>query len=67
MALRIELTQVEQTEIGAAAAAGAENPGADGEGFDIFKRNLDERRRNHAISSSTMRAAAAMARMTGPS
>jgi hypothetical protein len=35
-ALAIELPHVEQGEIGTAATAGAENPGADGERFDLF-------------------------------
>ena len=66
VAFRVEPAQVEQAQIGAAAATGAENPGADGEGFDILKRNLGEGWLIHATSSSTARAAAAMARMTGP-
>ena len=66
IAFRVEPAQVEQAQIGAAAATGAENPGADGKRFDILKRNLGENRLIHATSSSTARAAAAMARMTGP-
>ena len=66
IAFRVEPAQVEQGQIGAAAATGAEDPGADGKGLDIFKRNLGESRLIHATSSSTARAAAAMARMTGP-
>src|SRR6266702_605325 len=66
VALRVELAQVEQAKIGTAAATGAENPGADGEGFDILKRNLGESLLVHATNSSTTRAAAAMARITGP-
>ena len=66
IALRVEPAQVEQAQIGTAAATGAENPGADSEGFDILKRNLGENRLIHATSSSTVRAAAAMARMIGP-
>ena len=66
VALGIEPAQVEQAEIGAAAAAGAEDPGADRERFDFLEADRLQFRLAHDTSSSTMRAAAAMPRMTGP-
>ena len=40
MALLVERAHVQQTEIGAAAAAGAEHPGADGKRFDVFQSDV---------------------------
>ena len=38
--LLVEGAHVQKAEIGAAAAAGAQNPGADGERFDVVQRDV---------------------------
>ena len=40
MALLVEGAHVQKAEIGAAAAAGAQDPGADGKRFDVIQRDV---------------------------
>ncbi len=66
MAVGIEPAQIEQAEIGTAAAAGAQDPGADRQCLDVVEADVLQLTVAHDTSSSTTRAAAAMARITGP-
>ncbi len=60
--LCVEPAHIEQAEIGAAAAAGAQNPGADGEAFDIVGGQLA---RAHSSNSPIVRPTVVTASRTG--
>ena len=63
MALGVEAAHVEEPEIGAAAPAGAEDPGADRERLDVVERELAGC--GHANSSWSTRAVAETASSAG--
>ena len=51
MAVAIERAHVEQRQIGIAAAARAQHPGADGERFDVVERELAQAHANTLLKS----------------
>ena len=51
MAVAIERAHVEQRQIGIAAAAGAQHPGADGQRFDVVEREFAQTHANTLLKS----------------
>ena len=51
IAFAIERTHVQERQVGIAAAAGAENPGADGERFDVVGGDVAQTHANTLLKS----------------
>ncbi len=55
LAVSVELPEVQQRQVRAAAAAGAEDPGADRDRFDLVERNRADHSVNRPNSMSSSR------------